>query len=75
MSDAQPIEQLLYAPDTVDFVLRKNSFVDQLLKNNPSVVTTQLLAGRYLVCYTDTKTFNSLIDQFGSSFISYISLV
>lgn len=75
MSDAQSVEQLIYAPDTVDFVVRKNAFVDQLLKNNPSVLATQLLAGRYLVCYTDTKTFNGLIDEFGSSFISYISLV
>lgn len=75
MNGGNPIEQILYSPDTVDFVLRQNAFVDQLLKNNPSVLTTQLLAGRYIVCYTDTKTFNSLIDQFGSSFISYISLV
>ncbi len=75
MNGGNPIEQVLYSPDTVDFVLRQNAFVDQLLKNNPSVLTTQLLAGRYIVCYTDTKTFNSLIDQFGSSFISYISLV
>jgi len=69
------VEQIIYSSDTVDFVLRQNAFVDQLLKNNPSVFTTQLLAGRYIVCYTDTKTFNSLIDRFGSSFISYISLV
>lgn len=75
MSDAQSIEQRIYAPDTVDFVLRKNAFVDQLIKNNPSVLTTQLLAGRYLICYTDTENFNSLINQFGSSFVSYISLV
>jgi len=71
----ESVEQFIYSSDTVDFVLRQNAFVDQLLKNNPSILTTQLLAGRYIVCYTDTKTFNSLIDQFGSSFISYISLV
>ena len=75
MNGTESIEQIIYSPDTVDFVLRQNAFVDQLLKNNPSILTTQLLAGRYVICYTDTKTFNSLIDQFGSSFISYISLV
>lgn len=75
MNGPESVEQFIYSSDTVDFVLRQNAFVDQLLKNNPSIFTTQLLAGRYIVCYTDTKTFNSLIDQFGSSFISYISLV
>lgn len=75
MNGGNSIDQIFYSPDTVDFVLRQNAFVDQLLKNNPSILTTQLLAGRYIVCYTDTKTFNGLIDQFGSSFISYISLV
>lgn len=69
------VEQIIYSPDTVDFVLRQNAFVDRLLEDNPSILTTQLLAGRYIVCYTDTKTFNSLINQFGSSFVSYISLV
>ncbi len=75
MNGTESVEQLIASPDTVDFVLRQNSFVDQLLKDNPSILTTQLLAGRYMICYTDTKTFNGLIDQFGSSFISYISLV
>lgn len=75
MNGVESVAQFIYSPDTVDFVLRKNAFVDQLLKNNPSILTTQLLAGRYVICYADTKTFNNLIDQFGSSFISYISLV
>ncbi|BAL01817.1 peptidase S08 family protein [Oscillibacter valericigenes Sjm18-20] len=75
MNGTESVEQIIYSPDTVDFVVRQNAFVDQLLENNPSIVTTQLLAGRYIICYTDTKTFNSLINQFGSSFISYISLV
>jgi subtilisin family serine protease len=75
VNGTESVEQIIYSPDTVDFVLRQNAFVDRLLENNPSILTAQLLAGRYITCYTDTKTFNSLIDQFGSSFISYISLV
>lgn len=75
MNGTESVEQIIYSPDTVDFVVRQNAFVDQLLENNPSILTAQLLAGRYITCYTDTKTFSSLIDQFGSSFISYISLV
>lgn len=69
------MEEFLYSPDAVDFVLRSNAFVEQVLRDNPAILTTQPLAGRYVICYSDVKTFNSLIDQFGSSFISSISLV
>ena len=69
------MEEFIYSPDAVDFVLRSNAFAEQFLRDNPAILTTQPLAGRYVICYTDIKTFNSLIDQFGSSFISSISLV
>lgn len=69
------VEEFLYSPDAVDFVLRSNASVEQVLRDNPAILTTQPLAGRYVICYSDVKTFNSLIDQFGSSFISSISLV
>lgn len=69
------MEEFLYSPDAVDFVLRSNASVEQVLRDNPAILTTQPLAGRYVICYSDVKTFNSLIDQFGSSFISSISLV
>lgn len=75
MNGEETNPQLPYSPDSVAFVLRKNAFIDQLLRGNPAIHITQLLAGRYLACYTDVSTFNSLVDQFGSSFISYISLV
>lgn len=75
MNGAEPDPQSINASDAVAFVLRKNALIDQLLRDNPAIHTIQLLAGRYLACYTDTNTFNSLINQFGSSFISYISLV
>lgn len=75
MNGTESAQQPPNSSDAVTFVLRKNAFIDQLLQNTPAIHTTQLLAGRYLVCYTDTVTFNNLISQFGSSFISYISLV
>lgn len=75
MNGTEPGQQLPSPDDTVAFVLRKNAFIDQLLLATPAIHTTQLLAGRYLACYTDTETFNGLVNQFGSSFISYISLV
>ncbi|MEA4814150.1 MAG: S8 family peptidase [Oscillospiraceae bacterium] len=69
------MEEFIYSPDAVDFVLRSNEFAEQFLRDNPAILTTQPLAGRYVICYTDIKTFNSLINRFGSSFISSISLV
>lgn len=71
----ESIEKLIYSPDTVDFVLRSNVFSDKIIKDNPSVVATQLLSGRYIVSYASTDVFESITNTFGSSFISSISTV
>jgi subtilisin family serine protease len=69
------MDRFLYSPDAVDFVLRSNATIDRLLSETPQILATQLLAGRYVICYTTAEIFEGLIDQFGSSFISSISLV
>lgn len=75
MNGANASQEFIYSPNAVDFVLRSNEYVDQRIQSNPNVVATQVLSGRYVVCYTNTETFQATINQFGSSFISSISLV
>ena len=74
-ADAVAPQEFIYSPDAADFVLRSNEYVDQRIQSNPNVIATQVLSGRYVVCYTTTKTFRETISQFGSNFISSISLV
>ena len=75
MNGANASQEFIYSPNAVDFVLRSNEYVDQRIQSNPNVVATQVLSGRYVVCYTNTETFQATINQFGSNFISSISLV
>ena len=74
-ANASVPQDFIYSPDAVDFVLRSNVYIDQRIQSNPDVIATQVLSGRYVVCYTRTETFRKTISQFGSSFISSISLV
>ena len=69
------LQEFLYAPDTVDFVVRGAETVEQLLKGEERIVVTQTLAGRYIICYAKEKDFKALIASFGSSFVSSASLV
>lgn len=66
---------LLYNPNAVSFVVRSSEYFDTLVQENPDIAIAQILAGRYIICYTSRTTFESLITQFGTSFISSISIV
>lgn len=67
--------EFIYAPDTVDFVVRRSEYFDTFVEENPQVLVTQTLAGRYAVCYATEEDFEKLIKYFGSTFISTASIV
>lgn len=69
------IQKLLYEPDTVDFVMRKNQELEDLLKSTGKVAILYTLAGRYTFCYTSEKYFDEIIALLGSNFIATASLV
>ena len=73
--DPAALQEFLLSPDTVDFVLRSNVFLDRVLNENPNVVAAQMLAGRYVICYAKTAVFEEILNKFGSSFISSVPTV
>jgi len=69
------IQNFINLPDTVGFVVRGSDQVDRLIRGNPNIIATQTLAGRYVVCYTSSKVYMSIIDQLGTSYHSSIAAV
>ncbi|MHB1153679.1 MAG: S8 family peptidase [Eubacteriales bacterium] len=69
------VREFIDSPDTVDFIVRRTEYLDQYIRENPGVLVTQTLAGRYVIAYANINVFKSIIDNFGTSFISSISKV
>lgn len=73
--DFQSIQKFLDSPDTVGFVVRGSDEIDRLISENPEIIATQTLAGRYVVCYTTVQTYPHVLDQLGTSFLSSIAVM
>lgn len=69
------VREFIDSPDTVDFIVRRTEYLDQYISENPDVLITQTLAGRYVIAYANINIFKSIINNFGTSFISSISTV
>ncbi|MGE4531610.1 MAG: S8 family peptidase [Acidithiobacillus sp.] len=69
------LQELLYDPDAVDFVIRKNQEIENILKDTGKVAIAYTLAGRYTFCYTSGKYFEEIVTLLGESFIATASLV
>lgn len=75
MSKDQSTQDFINLPDTVGFVVRGSDEVDQLIKENPDVIATQTLAGRYVVCYTNAKVYASIVEKLGTSYLSSLAII
>lgn len=75
MADIQSIQKFLDSPDTVGFVVRGSDEIDRLISENPDVIATQTLAGRYVVCYTTVQAYAQIVEQLGTSYLSSIAVV
>lgn len=71
----EQLKEFINSPDTVDFILRGSDDLDIFLRENPNVIATQTLAGRYVVCYASASKFVTIIDRLGTSYISSLSIV
>ncbi len=69
------LEELLNDPDTVDFVVRRTEFFDELVRNNPNIAIAQILAGRYALSYARQSVYQSIAASLGSGIISIASIV
>lgn len=75
MNEDQSLQEFINSPDTVDFIVRGSEDLDTFLIKNPNIIATQILAGRYVVCYANINDFESIINQLGTSYISSLSIV
>lgn len=71
----EQLQEFINSPDTVDFIVRGSENLDVFLRENPNVIATQTLAGRYVVCYSNVNEFKTIINQLGSSYLSSLSIV
>ena len=75
MNGDQSTSDFINAPDTVDFVVRVSNDLDLFLQENPNVIATQILAGRYVVCYANVKDFAGVLNRLGTSYVGSLSIV
>jgi subtilisin family serine protease len=71
----EQLQEFINSPDTVDFIVRGSDDLDIFLRENPNVIATQTLAGRYVVCYASASDFVKIINQLGTSYVSSLSIV
>lgn len=71
----EQLKEFINSPDTVDFILRGSDDLDIFLRENPNIIATQTLAGRYVVCYASVSEFVTIIDRLGTSYVSSLSIV
>ena len=69
------LAEFIDSPDTMDFIVRRTEYLIAYLENNPDVVLTQTLGGRYVVAYANRKDADTLIQGLGTAFIGAVPLV
>ncbi len=62
-------------PETIDFISIQSEVLIGLLKDNPDILFTQTLLGRYVIGYTNRQNINLIIENLGGSYISTIPYV
>ncbi|HAN20989.1 MAG: hypothetical protein A2Y15_03250 [Clostridiales bacterium GWF2_36_10] len=75
MDTNQSLDDFIYDPDTIAFVVRASEFFTQLIKDIPEVRVTQTLFGIYIIGYINRNYVDRLIEALGSGVVSSTPLV
>ncbi len=62
-------------PETLDFITLRSEVLMGIFENNPDIVYTQTLLGRYVLGYTNRENLNFMIENLGGSYVSTIPSV
>ncbi len=68
-------QDALYAPDIVDFIIRKDAYYDQMILNHPGLITSYTIKGAYILCYAKVEDYNEMITYMGTDFINSVPTV
>ncbi len=69
------LQELIYDPDTVDFIVRRNEFFNDLILNTPGIAIAQILSGRYALSYARQSVYEKITTLLGSGRVSIGSIV
>lgn len=75
MSLSPELIEFIDNPDTIDFITLRSEVLMGFLKDNPNILYTQTLLGRYIVGYTNRENINIIISNLGGSYTSIIPYV
>ncbi len=64
----------LYSENTLDFIVRRSDFINNLTARD-DIYVSMTLAGRYDLCYTNINNIQEIINLLGSSYISSASIL
>lgn len=67
--------EMVNDPQTVDFIVRRNKYLEQMMQDSNKIVVAQILSGRYALCYANINDFPAIAEELGTSFISAASIV
>ena len=62
-------------PDTLDFITLQSEVLMGFLKDNPNIVPTQTLMGKYVIAYINREYINVIVQNLGGSYISSVPFV
>jgi len=66
------LAQFIDDADTMDFIVKQSEFLIAYLQNNPDVVLTQSLEGRFVVGYVNRNKTRDIIGYMGPAFITAV---
>ncbi|MFV0498245.1 MAG: S8 family peptidase [Candidatus Fimivivens sp.] len=65
----------LYAPDIVDFIIRKDAYYDHMILNHPGLIASYTIQGTYILCFAKIEDYNEMKSYMGIDYINSIPTV
>ncbi len=75
MSIPAAMQEFIDSPTTLDFIARWTEYFADFVRDHPQVITSQLLAGRYMIGYVDVANLQLVAADLGSAFYSSLPIV
>lgn len=66
---------ILYSPDVVDFIIRKDSVYSSYILDNPHLITSTTIIGTYIICYSSIEGYLEMAQYMGTDFINSVPKV
>ena len=68
-------DDILYSPDVVDFIFRKNSCYQQYILTHPGLITAHSIDDAYIICYATKDAFIEMASHMGTDYINNVPYI